>query len=72
MIKTLLEGVCKIKKYYGYYNSPIGILEIICFEDRITISSFYSLQSIYRNSLLIIKKSAGYFFNYKVLLIVGI
>ncbi|WP_027632760.1 methylated-DNA--[protein]-cysteine S-methyltransferase [Clostridium hydrogeniformans] len=23
------------KKYYGYYNSPIGILEIICSEDAI-------------------------------------
>lgn len=35
MIKILLGGVCMIKKYYGYYNSPIGILEIICSEDSI-------------------------------------
>lgn len=24
-----------VKKYYGYYNSPIGILEIICSEDSL-------------------------------------
>ncbi|MBU5483224.1 methylated-DNA--[protein]-cysteine S-methyltransferase [Clostridium sp. MSJ-11] len=24
-----------IKKYYGYYHSPIGILEIICSEDKL-------------------------------------
>lgn len=35
MIKILLGSVCMIKKYYGYYNLPIGILEIICSEDSI-------------------------------------
>lgn len=29
-----------IKKYYGYYNSPIGILEIITSEDAITSAMF--------------------------------
>lgn len=40
MLHFICGGGYMIKKYYGYYNSPIGILEIITSEDAITSAMF--------------------------------
>ena len=40
MLHFICGGGFMIKKYYGYYNSPIGILEIITSEDAIISAMF--------------------------------
>lgn len=44
------------KRYYGYYNSPIGILEIICSEDALQEISFVDEEKQIENTNLIVKK----------------
>ena len=40
MLHFTCGGGCMTKKYYGYYDSPIGILEIITSEDAIISAMF--------------------------------
>jgi len=40
MLLSTYGGIYMIKRYYGYYNSPIGILEIITSEDAILSAIF--------------------------------
>ncbi|MHC1684035.1 MAG: methylated-DNA--[protein]-cysteine S-methyltransferase [Clostridiaceae bacterium] len=44
------------KRYYGYYNSPIGVLEIICSEDSLQEISFVNEEKQIENTNLIVKK----------------
>ena len=40
MLHSTYGGVYMTKKYYGYYNSPIGILEIITSDNAIISAMF--------------------------------
>lgn len=40
MLLSTYGGIYMTKKYYGYYNSPIGILEIITSEDALLSAIF--------------------------------
>lgn len=47
--KNFIGGVPMTKKYYGYYSSPIGILEIICSEDTILSVMFVERENSVMN-----------------------
>lgn len=47
--KNFIGDVPMTKKYYGYYSSPIGILEIICSEDTILSVMFVDRENSVMN-----------------------
>jgi methylated-DNA-[protein]-cysteine S-methyltransferase len=47
-------GGCMTEKYYGYYESPIGLLEVICTEESLLSVLFVDkmIPEVHSNSLL--------------------
>jgi len=53
-----------IKKYYGYYNSPIGVLEIIASEDAIISAMFVEEIGESSGETEILKEAIKQFYEY--------
>jgi methylated-DNA-[protein]-cysteine S-methyltransferase len=48
-----------IKKYFGYYHSPIGILEIICSEDAVLSVMFVDKEMPVEENNIVLEKTVS-------------
>jgi len=64
MLLSIYGGGCMTKKYYGYYNSPIGVLEIISSEDAILSVMFVEEEKESGKDIEILREAIKQFAEY--------